>query len=309
MIKNAIQVFWSKPNDKTVNNNYGFKTLNHFFMSALYSFQCLKKHGYNVKLITDDYGKALLMEYFKIPYDSVDCSLNNLKTSNHLWGLSKFYAFSLQKEPFLYVDLDFFLQKNIPHTYHKAEIICQNIELNYLCYYLGYMGFDKYLSNKEDKEYKNYVDMLHKNQISSSYNTAIFGGTNIDVIKKATNKIFEFVESNDLNEIVVFDKVEKDTLSMLSVFLEQVYLYQYLTLNHPTVTVKPLFKKDIDITFNHFRKWNDGYLHLISHLKRENNEVLETLENLSGQNGFVDIEAQTMGLGYENLLRLSRLEY
>lgn len=309
MIKNAIQVFWSKPNEMSASNTYGFKSLNHFYMSALYSLQCLKKHGYNVKLITDYYGKALLTDYFKIPYDSVDTSLQNLKTSPHLWGLSKYYAFSLQRNPFLYVDLDFFMQKDIPNQYHEADIICQNIEENYMCYYFGYMGFDKYITNKTDRTYNSFVTLLEENKISSAYNTAVFGGKNLNAIHAATDAIFEFVESNDLSDISVYDKTEKDCLSMLSIFLEQVYLYIYLSENHPSVEVKPLFKGDLNITFSDFRHWSDGYLHLISHLKRENNEVLENLEKLSGKNGFVDIEESTLGFGYENLFKVSKFQY
>ena len=54
---------------------------------------------------------------------------------------------------------------------------------------------------------------------------------------------------------------------------------------------------------------NKDYNHLISHLKREPNAVLNRLIDLSGKNGFVDIEESTLGLGYENLFRVSRIEY
>jgi hypothetical protein len=308
MRKNAIQVFWSKPYEKQASNSFGFKTLNHFYMSAYYSLQCLKKNGYTVKLVTDDYGKKILTEYFKIPYDRVDVSLNNITTTQYIWGLSKFYAYSLEKEPFLYVDLDFFMQKDIPSSMKKAEIFCQNIENNYLCYYYGYMGFNKFI-DKKDTIYEHFESLLEKNKIGYSYNTAVFGGQNIELIHKASRAMFDFVEKNNLNDLILVEKSDRDLFSILSIFIEQVYLYYYLTLNNPEVEVIPLFKNDIRINFSEFRKWNDGYLHLISNLKKEHNEVLENLEKMSGTNGFFEVESSVIGIGYENLLKYTRLLY
>ena len=304
----AIQVFWTKPSDRVANNTYGFKSLNHLYMSALYSLQCIQKQGYSVKLVTDDYGKKLLTEYFKIPYNKVDVSLNDLHTTPYLWGLSKFYAFSLERKPFLYVDLDFFMHRNIPKENLNADIFCQNVEIDYLCYYYGYMGFDKYIS-QPDKIYQHFVSLLRNNFIGKSYNTAVFGGKNVDLIHSAAKSMFDFVEKNYLNELTVYDKSERDVLTILSIFIEQVYLYYYVQLNNPSAVVKPLIKGDLKINFSEFQTWNKDYNHLISHLKREPNAVLNRLIDLSGKNGFVDIEESTLGLGYENLFRVSRIEY
>lgn len=307
-MKNAIQVFWTKPYEKSANNSFGFKTLNHFYMSAYYSLQCLHKNGYNVKLVTDDYGKKILTEYFKIPYDRVDVSLNNMTTSEYIWGLSKFYAFSLEKEPFLYVDLDFFMQKDIPTSLKKSEMFCQNIENNYICYYYGYMGFNNFI-DKKDIVYEYFESVLESNQIGYSYNTAIFGGQNITLIHDACKAMFKFVEMNNLNDLILTDKSDRDVLTILSIFIEQVYLFYFLKLNYPMAKIEPLFNNDLRINFTEFKKWGSGYMHLISNLKRENNEVLENLEKLSATNGFFETESLDVGIGYENILKYGRLHY
>ena len=114
------------------------------------------------------------------------------------------------------------------------------------------MGFDKYIS-QPDKIYQHFVSLLRNNFIGKSYNTAVFGGKNVDLIHSAAKSMFDFVEKNYLNELTVYDKSERDVLTILSIFIEQVYLYYYVQLNNPSAVVKPLIKGDLKINFSEFQ--------------------------------------------------------
>lgn len=308
MIRNAIQVFWTKPYLKKENNSFGFKSLRHFYMSAFYSLKCLKDNGYTVTLITDDYGKELLSNYLKLEYDKIDLSLNNLQTSPHLWGLSKVYAYSIQTKPFIYIDLDAFMIQELPKECHNAAIICQNIEVEYPCYYSGYLSFDKFI-NYKDKIYKYVEDGFKNSDAGNSYNTAIFGGNDLVTIHKYCNEVFEFAEKNYLTDLICEQKEDKETMTILSVFLEQVYLYYYLNLFHPDVKVVPYLESNIDSDLSYFKNWNNKYVHLIFILKRESGIMLDKLEEETIKHKYLELEEDYFGFGYEKLIELSKINY
>lgn len=308
MITNAIQVFWSKPLKAKENNGFGFKSLRHFYMSAYYSLKCLKDNSYKVTLVTDDYGKKILIDYFGLPYDKVDTSLNDLTYSIHLWGLSKIYAYSLQKEPFIYLDLDAFLIKDISSEHHNADIICQNIETQYPVYYSSYVQFRKFITHK-DNIYKTIEDGFKNNFAGDAYNTAIFGGNDLTTIHKAGNAIFEFVKNNYLQDIYCEDNMDVVALSILSVFLEQAYLFYYLKIEHRNVVVKPLLPSNISCDLSYFKEWNDNFIHLIYTLKKESGVMLDTLEIESIKSGFLKYEEKYMGRGYVQLLDAANVKY
>lgn len=308
MIRNAIQVFWTKPLSPKENNSFGFKSLRHFYMSAYYSLYCLKKHGYHVTIVTDDYGKRILIDMFGLPYDKVDLSLNDFQNSVHLWGLSKNFSYGLQKEPFIYVDLDAFLIEDISDEMHEADIICQNIETLYPVYYSSYLQFRRFVTAPD--EVYNLIEKDFKNNIAgNAYNTAIFGGNDLSTIKKVGSSIFEFVEKNYLHEIYCAEQMDATAISILSVFLEQIYLYKYLQLNYPHVKVEQLLPPDIDCDLSYFKTWNDKFVHLIYTLKKDGGVMLDRLEEESIRSGFLRYEESLLGLGYEQLLHSANVKY
>jgi hypothetical protein len=307
MIRNAIQVFWTKPLNPKENNSFGFKSLRHFYMSAYYSLYCLKKHGYNVTIVTDDYGKRILVDMFGLQYDKIDLSLNEFENSVHLWGLSKNFAYGLQKEPFIYVDLDAYLIEDISPDMHRADIICQNIETEYPVYYSSYLQFRRFITST-DHVFDTIENGFKNNIPGNAYNTAIFGGNDLTTIKKAGSSIFEFVKKNYLHEIHCMEQMDGIAISILSVFLEQIYLYYYLNFNHPEVTVQQLLPPNINCDLSYFKTWNNMYVHLIYTLKKDG-VMLDRLEQESIQAGFLRLEESFLGLGYEQLLHSANIKY
>jgi hypothetical protein len=307
-IKNAIQVFWSKPYGKKENNTFGFKTLRHFYMSAFYSLKCLKDHGYHVTLITDDYGKKILNTYFGLPYDEIDVSLNNLNFTPLLWPISKIYAYSLQKEPFIYCDLDAFLIKDIPSDLKDSDIFCQNIEIAYPGYFTSFDEFKKYL-NYSDDVLELIYEKFKSNDGGLAYNTGIFGGNDITTIHKFSKKIFDFLNKNYLNDLACDDSKEIGIFSRFSIFYEQMYFYYYIEKYHPEINVKQLLPSNIFYDLTYYNQWRNDFNHLIFTLKSENGLMLESLERESIKSGFLTYEQKHMGWGYEQLLIITNIKY
>lgn len=73
-----------------------------------WALSCLKfKEIYNeIELVTDINGKHLLYDILELPYTNVVTKLDDLNDYNHnLWALGKLYAYKLQQEPFIHVEL------------------------------------------------------------------------------------------------------------------------------------------------------------------------------------------------------------
>lgn len=95
-----------------------------FFLSL--SVEYSRKHFKEVELVTNDYGKKILIGKYKIPFTSVDTSLNKLDVHKDLWAFAKIVAYSIQKKPFVHIDLDVVLWEKIPSNLFKSKIFFQH---------------------------------------------------------------------------------------------------------------------------------------------------------------------------------------
>lgn len=95
-----------------------------YFLSL--SVEYSKKFFKEVELVTNDYGKSILIKKYKIPFTSVDTSLNKLNIHNDLWAFAKIVSYSLQKKPFVHIDLDVVLWEKIPANILKSKIFFQH---------------------------------------------------------------------------------------------------------------------------------------------------------------------------------------
>lgn len=95
-----------------------------FFLSL--SVEYSKKFFKEVELVTNDYGKSILIKKYKIPFTSVDTSLNKLNVHKDLWAFAKIVSYSIQKKPFVHIDLDVVLWEKIPAHLLKSKIFFQH---------------------------------------------------------------------------------------------------------------------------------------------------------------------------------------
>jgi len=95
-----------------------------FFLSL--SVEYSKKFFSEVELVTNDYGKKILINKYKIPFTSVSVALNKLDIHPDLWAFAKIVSYSIQKEPFVHIDLDVVLWEKIPSRLTKERIFFQH---------------------------------------------------------------------------------------------------------------------------------------------------------------------------------------
>jgi hypothetical protein len=95
------------------------------------------KHYDEIELVTDSYGKALLVDRLKLPFTSINTAIDSAPeyVSPRHWSLSKIIAYSLQDKPFVHVDADVYLWKRLPRRLENAPVFGQNTDsevwLNY----------------------------------------------------------------------------------------------------------------------------------------------------------------------------------
>lgn len=266
-------------------------------MSVYLSLKCLRDKNYHTKLITDELGKKYLIDNFGLQYDEVTTELEGANISPHLWGMAKMYAFSLQTEPFLYIDLDAFLFNDIDIKLKNSDIFFQNYEDNYYTAYDTYSRFNKYFATEKNQYIQAYEDTLKQNRYGDAYNTAIFGGNNIKLIKAATEEILRYCRDN---MSMVDNKYIGDRLS---VWMEQVYMYYFLGQTNTSVEVH--LKDSISERLDFFNKWREDYVHMIS-FEKYNLNMIRGLIKATEKTSFERIEMNSWGLNYNDLMALTR---
>lgn len=140
MIK-ILHSFWSKPSLKIQNLHAddrasgGWSDKKYHLMSWALSCLRVKEYYDRIELVTDEKGKDLLIDKLQLPYTKVLIKLNALDKYNpDLWTLSKIYACSIQKEPFIHIDNDVYIWKKFSTDIELAPLVAQNIELNHTFY-------------------------------------------------------------------------------------------------------------------------------------------------------------------------------
>jgi hypothetical protein len=154
---------------------------------------------------------------------------------------------------------------------------------------------------------KEYVkDTKYYNSYGDAYNTAVFGGNNIDLIKKACEDVLKYCRNNmsGVNNKQIGDR--------LSVFMEQVYLHYYLVRDEffdRSAFYKnvPLFhiKDNITERLDFYNKWRDDYVHMIT-FEKFNPNLIKGMTKAIEKTNFETLEMNTWGVNYVDLLALTR---
>lgn len=249
-------------------NNYNKQ----YIEIAAFSNYLVKKQHPNIKTIFLGDKQSLNM-FGNIKYDEFrEIPSNCLKDiPNFLWSLGKFAAISLIDEPFLHFDLDILLFKPL-----KQEVFNQNI----VCFHNE--NFSNHIMNKM-QNVVNINPCDNKSILPVSYNCAIFGGNDINTIKKCTNQVLDFVKIHKKElEQINLDYHKRPTNKKLeyfdmSILAEQVWTFQlFKSLNkniYEIVQVNDLVK-----SYDKMMK-NTGYMHLISWNKEINKQKIKDAIN------------------------------
>ncbi len=217
----VVQTFWSKSHNifDALKTSYGWASPEYHWMG--FALSCLKaKELYGkIELITNEIGKAILVDSLGLPYDSVNVSLDATlsKYPPELWALAKIQSYGIQKEPFFHLDGDVILGKKLSPNALKAPLIAQNIERSPFYY--------KDILDQINLHFDYIPDFLRKENYENidfyAINAGVLGGTDLDFIKYYCEEAFRFVDNNlpNLHKITL-------PITNLNFIFEQFFFYQ-----------------------------------------------------------------------------------
>lgn len=260
-----IQSFWSGGvnADLGLNNKAGWLSAEYHWMSwALSCLQFSKFYG-GVHLVTDAVGKHLLIDTLQLPYQEVSVELDVLNVySPKLWALGKIYTYSIQQTPFIHVDGDIYIWDKLPMKFNQAELLGQNIEIDFSYYYKSIAEVQEYFEFIPEAITK----YLTENKIIESCNTGIIGGHNLLFFKEYITQSLAFVNKN-------IHLLENIDMATFNITFEQL-LYFSLAKQH-NVPITYLIERDenFDATYKGFARfecvpYQTKFIHALGEFKR-----------------------------------------
>ena len=211
-----VQSFWTNGG---LTNTYGWLSPEYHWMSWALSVLQLRQFYDEVELVTDDLGKHILIDVLQLPYTSVRTDLQTAMTGypKELWALSKIYAYSLQKEPFLHIDGDIFIWKRFEERIEKAALVAQNFEIDFPFYRVPLQT----MQNEFENVPSCMLDELERETSIFSSNTGIIGGHQLPIFEEYRLLAFGIINDN-------FKNLSKVEIQHFNICFEQ-FLYYCLS--------------------------------------------------------------------------------
>ncbi|MCQ2337231.1 MAG: hypothetical protein MJ010_08665 [Paludibacteraceae bacterium] len=267
-----IQTFYSGSNPD-MNSNFGWLEPKYNALSWILSANQLIKYYDDVELYTDEFGRELLIGMLGIDYTKIHKINFDVIFRDDLWATAKIKTYAEQNEPFIHIDGDFYLWNPFPTYVNNANIIVQNKEDATNDYYT------KNWSIYEPKLTFLGEAMCHFGMKTKryAYNMGVFGGCNIDFIKRYSIAALDFVNKN-------MDSLMSYSLNNFNVFFEQVLLYEMVHKENEKVSV--LLNGEVEkcnyavlSNFNLVPKFSD-YTHLMATAKKQTHFCFDVLNNV-----------------------------
>ena len=239
-----------------------------FFKILKVALYYAKQHYNEIHLITDYRGEELLKDIFS--WSSITTELESLpREYKNVWSLGKIKSYDIiadRGDPFLHLDYDVFLVKELPIDLINADIFCQSIERECNIMY-KLVEFEKYCINKfyEDKFKTNWAP-----------NCGIIGGKDLDFFKKYAELALKSILAKENIEFWGTPYyIHSDIKSCLA---EQYYLA--VASNIFNKKIKSLFSRS---NYNIKIHSKSGYVHLI----RDAKNSPMALKNIQYLNDFI----------------------
>ncbi len=266
------QTFFTQTKDLRFLNGGWLSPKYHLMSWALSSSLIKKNHPNNqLELVTDSFGKNILIDELNLPYDSVNVALDDLdfEVSSDLWVLKKMFVHTLHEEPFLYLDSDVFIFGKLDEVLLQSDLIAQNKEINFNIYF----PFVKKVLDDFDYPIEETSKYYRENKSWIACNKGITGGQNFNFFKAFFNFVLDFIKKNELH-FKFLPSV------FLNTSIEQFLFYQFAQSRNQEISY--LLNKRFQPNYlglNNFHEVPDrrSYLHLVMNNKRihHNCEQLE----------------------------------
>jgi hypothetical protein len=215
-----IQSFWSKPLISPYNNTIdsramgGFPLRKYFIYTWALSVLRLREHFDEVHLVTDDFGKELLLYALELPYTSFSTELNELDDMpSQFWCAGKLHVFANMDCPFVHIDGDLILGNLFDKSILKQPLIA---EIN---------------------------TITKPNYIYSDYNLGVVGGNDYKFFNDFAQKSLAMIAAN--KNIIPSDQL---SISFINCLIEQFNFYHLTELNNKKVAlcIKEKFETSYD---------------------------------------------------------------
>lgn len=187
MIKKAIYSYW-EDNRKKVNGGYTSKK--NLAISLTLSVELALKQFEEVELITNTYGKNLLIDKYKVPFTSVKVVLDQFDNilNPDFWAYVKIFTYSIQEEPFVHIDNDVILWDKIPDNILNSPLFFQNKEK-----FTEHKGYLRLV--KEAKGFAKINFDIIMSEIDYAYNCGVIGVNDLSVIREWKSIVDEYLFS------------------------------------------------------------------------------------------------------------------
>lgn len=239
-----IHSIWSAPSIKNnFDNEYDVKYLTKNFYSYLLSALLIQKLGYRIELFCDKYSYEM---YAKIPYNDIhiiDFDADGI--SSKFWIYGKIKAHTLMNEPYVHIDGDVFLfrdiiNKNLINGRYSVAVQSLENEITigdsfkklYLDSITPLLNFENIKWDKYGYQAYNcgvigFSDMVLKNEYANTVKSMLFelsNSSNFDDYRKKYDGMFLLAEQtflhyllNEMNikpfEIIPYETITKYYLS------------------------------------------------------------------------------------------------
>lgn len=259
-----IHSIWSTPSKNNnfnidVDNNFALKNFHSYLLSAL----LIKKHGYKIDLYCDKYSHEI---YSLIPYNNinvVDYENDGIDSKFWIWGKVK--TQSLVKEPYVHVDGDVFLFRDIINNKllnGEYKCVVQNIENEET---IGYNTYTNLYKNSYDFFNDIYIDINFKidKYNLNAYNCGVVGFSDLKLRDEYLNLVKNVLQKLTQSD-VFYNKSKYNGMFLVS---EQSLLLYVLKENN----IKPyeIIPYQIMARNNDWHSYatNIGYVHMWGYSK------------------------------------------
>lgn len=228
MIKKAVYTHYSLPYGSDIRNSTHWLFQYLEFIILAYSSAKSKKFFGNTVLVTDNYGKKLIIDDLKIPFDEVIVELDGCEKKPRFWASGKIYGYTkaIKKfEPFVHFDND--AGFHIPPPEFTSGLTVQHIHHEYGNHFGEiFKGLVERIVNETPNEFP--YDIYHE---------AVKGdlkGCNCGMIAFCDKDVWsEFSRYTwALQESEFFDKIENEAIQPMyrhfnywNVVVEEILLY------------------------------------------------------------------------------------
>lgn len=124
---NAVWSFWTKP--FLGERRFSWYDEWHHWLAWGLSVYSARQHYPQTCLVTDDAGARILIDELQLPFVHFSTTLNGIaRESPEWWALGKIETYRHQEAPFVHIDSDVFLWKQLAIQLEQADVFAQNPE-------------------------------------------------------------------------------------------------------------------------------------------------------------------------------------